>query len=373
MKKRMFIMLAAVVVFLTIIGGVKTLQIRSAMADQSFQPQPDTVTSIIAEEQQWEDTLTAIGSVEAVQGVIVSADLPGIVESVAFESGKPVRRGDVLVRLDTSQEVAQLAAAEAQLELAKLDLGRYEELKEQAIVPVASFDRAAVEARQAEARVGEIRATISRKIIRAPFSGFLGIRRVNAGEYLNGGDPIVSLQSLDPIYVNFAVPQKQVGQVHVGAEVRITAEGADDLEPGLVTAVDALVDESTRNVLVQASFSNDRRRLRPGMFVAVQLLTGPSSPVIAVPASAISFAPFGDSVFIIEDMKGEDGVSYLGVRQQFVTLGKALGDQVAVLSGIESGDEVVSSGAFKLRSGAPVMVDNTIQPSNELAPEPEDS
>lgn len=373
MKKRMFLMLGAVIVFLSAIGAIKTLQIRSAMAQQTYTPQPEAVTSVVASRAEWESTITAIGTVEAARGVVVAADLPGIVERVEFDSGSRVREGAVLVRLDASQELAQLEAAEARLELARLDLARLAELKDQRIVPLANYDRAAVEERQAVALVGEIRATIERKVIRAPFSGTLGIRRIDVGQYLNGGSPIVSLQSLDPVYVNFGVPQREIGNVREGAEVRVTADGVSDIAPGRVTAVDSLVDEATRNVWVQATFRNPDGRLQPGMFAEVQLVTGPRRDVIAVPSSAVNYAPFGDSLFVIEDMKGEDGATYRGVRQQFVKLGQARGDQVEILSGVKEGEEVVSSGVFKLRSGAAVRVDNTVQPSNEIAPEPEDN
>ncbi|MBI2214706.1 MAG: efflux RND transporter periplasmic adaptor subunit [Acidobacteria bacterium] len=373
MKRRMLIMVVCVIVFLTIVGGMKSLQIRAAMAGQSFQPPPEAVTSVVAREQQWEQTLAIIGSVESVQGVTVSADLPGVVRSIDFESGRRVSKGEILVQLDTSQEQAQLAAAEARLNLARVDLARYKELSELEVAPRSAYDHAAAEAKQAEALVGEIRATIGRKVIRAPFSGVLGIRQVNLGQYLEGGAEIVQLQSLDPIYVNFAVPQQEVSRLHLGDDVRITAEGTAIQRSGEVTAIDSKIDESTRNVQVQATLSNRSGELRPGMFVETLLVSGSTQAVIAIPASAISYAPFGDSVFVIEDMKDKDGKAYRGVRQQFVKLGSARGDQIAVLSGIKPGEEVVSAGAFKLRNGAAVKVDNSVQPPNDLAPKPENS
>jgi membrane fusion protein (multidrug efflux system) len=332
------------------------------------------VTTIVAREEPWPATLGAIGTVAAVQGVTVSADLPGIVDRIAFVSGRTVRAGQILVELDTRQEEAQLAAAEAQRDLTRLNLERMSSLVEQGAVSRAEFDQTAAERKQSEARVGEIRATIERKTIRAPFSGILGIRQVNRGQYLNAGDPVVPLQSLDPIYVNFAVPQQQAAQARVGSEVHVTADGmASSGFTGRITAVDSVVDQATRNVQVQATLANPEGRLRPGMFVQTQIAVGAGTPVVALPASAINYAPYGDSVFVVDNLKDPKGESYRGVRQQVVKLGGARGDQVAVVSGVDPGAEVVTSGVFKLRNGAAVKVNNGVRPANERAPKPEDS
>jgi membrane fusion protein (multidrug efflux system) len=371
----MWLMIMAVVGGVGVLGVVKVLQIQAAIAQaSSFQPPPEAVTTIAARQEQWPATLGAIGTVHAVRGVTVSADLPGIVESITFESGRKVREGEVLVRLDTRQERAQLAAAEAQRDLAKIMLDRTRGLVEQGILAQAELDRVTAEHRQAEARVGEIRATIERKQIRAPFSGALGIRQVNLGQYLEGGAPVVPLQALDPVHVNFSVPQQQVGEMRVGGEVQVTAEGfGGETVTGRITAIDSVVDEATRNVQVQATFDNREGRLRPGMFVQAHVRTGDTAAVLSLPASAISYAPYGDSVYVVSEMKGQGGAPYKGVRQQFVKLGPARGDQVAVLSGLAAGDEVVTSGAFKLRNGAAVLVDNSVQPGNSPAPKPEDN
>ncbi len=374
MKKRMFLMLLATAIFIAAIGVVKMRQIKTASAQgASFQPPPEAVTTVVAKQDVWPATLRSIGTVVASQGVMVSADTPGIVERISFTSGRAVRAGEVLVVLDTSQERAQLTAAESQRDLAKLNLDRMRDLSEKGIISRSEYDRAAAESAQGVARVGEIRATIDRKVIRAPFSGVLGIRKVNLGQYLAGGDPVVSLQSLRPVFVNFSVPQQAVGRLQMGTEVSVTAEGQPLLESGKITAVDAVVDEATRNIQVQATFANQDGRLRPGMFVEVQASQGESTPVIALPASAISYSPYGDSVFIVENVKGPDGKSFRGVRQQFVKLGGARGDQVAVVTGVKPGEEVVSSGVFKLRNNAPVQVNNKIQPANSATPRPEDS
>jgi membrane fusion protein, multidrug efflux system len=285
-----------------------------------------------------------------------------------------VQAGDVLVRLDTREEQAQLAAAEAQDSLAHVNLARMINLRDQGIIAAADYDQAVAENKQTDAKIAELQATIARKEIRAPFSGTLGIRQVNLGQYLKGGDPVVPLQSLHPIYVNFAVPQQDVGRLAVGREVRVTSEGTTVGElSGRITAIDSVVDQATRNIQVQATLANADGRLRPGMFVNTQVVLGSSSEVMALPSSAINYAPYGDSVFVVGDVKSPAGATYRGVRQQFVKLGPARGDQVAVLSGLDAGSEVVTSGAFKLRNGAPITVNNEVQPGNDPKPRPENN
>jgi membrane fusion protein (multidrug efflux system) len=370
----MIIMVTSLVVFMAALGLVKYRQIRAAIEQgASFQMPPEAVTTVVAGQDEWRASLSAIGTVTAVQGVVVSADLPGIVASIKFDSGRRVRAGEVLIELDTSQERAQLAAAEAHRDLTRLNHERMRGLRAKGVTSQAEYDRVDAESKQAEARVEEIRATIERKTIRAPFAGVLGIRRANLGQYLNAGDPIVPLQALDPVYVDFAVPQQAVGNLRIGAEVHVEAEGvAGVAAKGRITAINSVVDEATRNLQVQATFQNRDGVLRPGMFVEARVLLDESSPVVALPASAISYAPYGDSIFIVEDMKGPGGASYRGVRQQFVKLGPARGDQVAVVGGIQPGEEVVTSGVFKLRNGAAVQVNNEIQPGNDPTPDPED-
>ena len=375
MTKRMWMVLMLAAGFVGILGVVKVLQIQAAVAQaSSFQPPPEAVTTIHSRQEPWPATLDAIGTVVAVHGVTVSADLPGVVEAIAFESGRLVAAGEVLVRLDASQEQAQLAAAEAQRDLARLSLDRMRGLVAQGIVAQSEDDRVTAEHKQAVARVGEIRATIERKQIRAPFAGVLGIRQVNLGQYLKAGDPVVALQSLDPIYVNFAVPQQRVGEMRVGGEVAVSVEGQHGNDRvGRITAIDSVVDPATRNLQVQATLGNREGRLHPGMFVEAHVRIGETGQVLALPASAISYAPYGDSVFVVSDLKDPGGRTYRGVRQQFVKLGAARGDQIAVVSGVKAGDEVVTSGVFKLRNGAAVHINNNVRPGNNPAPKPENS
>ena len=373
MAKRMILMLAVAAAFIAALGFVKFRQVKAAMAVYaSFQPPPEAVTTIVAREERWPATLAAIGTVAAVRGVTVSADLPGIVEAIAFSSGQAVKEGEVLVQLDTRQERAQLTAAEAQRDLSHSNLERMRSLTADRIVAQAEFDQAEAANKTAEANTGEIRATIGRKTIRAPFTGVLGLRQVNLGQYLTGGAPIVSLQSMSPIYVNFSVPQQQVARLKVGTPVGVVTEDARARTSGRVTAIDSVVDQGTRNAQVQATFPNADGKLRPGMFVQATAALGTSAAVVTLPASAINYAPFGDSVFVVADLKSPAGATYRGVAQRFVKLGDARGDQIAVLSGVKAGDEVVTSGVFKLRNGAAVQVNNTVQPSNDSAPKVED-
>jgi len=375
MARRMILTLGVVFVLLTALGFVKFKQVQSAIAaGSSFQPPPEAVTSIVAKQEQWPGTLNIIGTVEAVHGVTVSADLPGIVDRIAFESGQAVHEGTVLVELDTRQEHAQLASLEAQRDLAKVTFARMDELVKAGVISRAEYDQATAQQKATAANVAEIKATIERKTIRAPFSGVLGIRKVNLGQYLAGGGAIVPLQSLNPIYVNFGVPQQTASQVRIGQTLRVTTEEVGGhVFSGRVTAIDSVVDETTRNIQVQATLSNAEGKLHHGMFTQVELSMGAPRPVITLPTSAISYAPYGDSVYVITDLKDPKGQTYRGVRQTFVKVGGSRGDQVAVISGVKPGDEIVSSGVFKLRNGAAVQVNNKVQPGNNPAPKPEDS
>jgi len=353
---------------------VKISQIRKGMAEGAkHAPPPAAVTTIIVKAQKWQPVLTAVGSMKAVNGVMVSTELGGIVSEIAFESGTPVKKGDLLLKLDTKQEEAQLHSAEARCELAKLTLARQKDLLAKKASSQAEFDSANAEARQAQAQVEEAKAVIARKTIQAPFDGILGIRLVNVGQYLNPGASIVALQSLDPIYAEFNVPQASLDRIENGKKVRLRAEGVSEEEfTGTITAIDSKVDESTRNIQIEATVSNPQHKLYPGMFTSVEVLLPEADGVITIPASAISYAPYGDSVFVVKDQVGPDGKPLPGkvVKQQFIRVGQSRGDQVAILSGLQAGDEVVSSGVFRLRSDAPVQVANMVQPGNETNPHP---
>ena len=374
MVKRMLLML---VVAALAIGGLayfKLKQVQAAAKGGAYQPPPEAITTIVARQETWPSTLSVVGTAAAVHGVTVSADLPGTVDKINFDSGQWVKEGDILATLDTRQEKAQLASMEAQHDLAQVNYDRYQRLVAEGVISRMDYDKAMADRKATDANAAEIRAMIDRKTIRAPFSGVLGIRQVNLGQYLAAGNPIVSLQSLNPIYVNFGVPQQLTSQVKIGHIVRITNEELPGLAfSGRVNAIDSVVDQATRNIQVEATLENPQAKLRPGMFVEVEVGVGASQSVIPLPASAISYAPFGDSVFIVSELKSPAGQTYRGVRQQFVKVQGARGDQVGVVSGIGPGEEIVTSGVFKLRNGAAVAVNNKIQPGNNPSPKPEDN
>jgi len=375
MAKRMILMLA---VLLAIIGGLgfaKYKQVEAAIKmGASFAPPPTSVTTVVAKKETWPSTLSVIGSAAAIQGVTVSADLPGTIDKIHFESGQWIHEGDILVELDTRQERAQLASLEAQRDLAKLNYDRAQQLVKSGVIARQEFDSAEAQQKATEAQVGDIKAAIARKTIHAPFSGVIGIRQVSLGQYLAAGQAIVSLQSLNPIYVNFGVPQQETGKMIPGHVLRVTNSDLPGMAfTGRIIALDSVINEQTRNIQVQAIVTNKDNKLRPGMFLQVELPLGQPREVVPLPASAINYAPYGDSVFIITDMKDPKGNSYRGVRQQVVKVEGSRGDQVAVISGINPGDEVVSSGVFRLRNGAPVQVNNNVKPNNSTSPKPEDS
>jgi membrane fusion protein (multidrug efflux system) len=375
MLKRMLIMLVAVAAFIALLWNWKMSQIRAGQASAAmFAPPPSAVSTTVLASQSWQPVLSAVGSLKAVQGVALSTDLPGIVALIGFESGTSVKKGDLLLKLDSQQEVAQLHSAEARRDLAKLTLERNRDLVTKKAVSASEFDQSQTHFREAEAAVEEAKALIGRKSILAPFDGELGIRQANLGQYLNPGTMVVSLQSLDPIYVEFVLPQQNLAQLAVGRSLRLSANGrGSESFEGKITAMDSKVDETTRNILVQGTVANPQRRLRPGMFVNVEVLLEQEQGVVAVPTSAISFAPYGDSAFVVVEKTGPDGKVRKEVTQQFVKLGASRGDQVAVLSGLKAGDEVVTSGVFKLRPGAAVQVNNMVQPGNDLNPKPSDN
>jgi membrane fusion protein, multidrug efflux system len=285
-----------------------------------------------------------------------------------------VKQGDLLVQLEVSQEQAQLRSAEAQMRLSGANLLRQQNLLKSRVSSQADYDSVQAQHDQAVARVEEVKALINKKTIRAPFSGVLGIRAVNLGQYLQSGAQVAPLQSLDPIYVNFWLPQQNLGQIAAGQAVRVEADGLPNVTfDGKINAVDAVVDEATRNVRVQATLSNPNGLLRPGMFVNSQVPLASKASHVVLPATAIQFAPYGDMVYIVEEMKAPDGKTYRGVRQQVVKVGESRGDRVAILSGVKPGEEVVTSGVFKLRPGVHVQVNNSIQPANSESPIPEDT
>jgi len=376
MKKRFILALLAVAVTVAILGGIKGLQIDRMIAHgKQFVPPPETVTTASASLQNWESVLTAVGSLSAVQGVTVTAELTGKVAQIDFKPGSLAKAGELLVKQDTSSEEAQLRAAEATVALAKLNLERLGKLLSERTISQSQFDNAEASYKQAAAQADNIRAMIAKKSIRAPFAGRLGIRLVNLGQVLNEGQPIVSLQSLDPIFVDFALPQQQLPLVQPGLRVRVSTDALPGKTvEGRITAINPQVDAATRNLRVQATVANPQELLRPGMFVNVAVVLPAQQAVIAIPATAVLYAPYSDSVFIVEDRLAETtGAPAKVVRQQFAQLGEKRGDYIAVLSGLKAGDTVVSTGVFKLRNGQSVVVDNRLAPEFKLDPAPEEN
>jgi membrane fusion protein (multidrug efflux system) len=373
---------AGIIIAIVVVGalaGVKMMQFKAmgvAAAEQVIPPEP--VNSVEVRSERWQPRIAAVGSVVAVQGTVVSAEADGIVREITFEPGSIVQAGDVLARLDTDIEEAQLRSALAAAELAHVSYKRAQDLIGSRSISRADLDVAEANMKQADAQVDNIRAAIAHKIVRAPFTGKLGIRRISVGDFLSKGSPVVSLQSLDPVYVEFSLPQQRLGDLTEGLTVHVGADAwPEDEFTGTITAVDPDVDPATRNVRVQATLANADGRLRPGMFVSVDVLLARSEDVLVIPSTAVVHAPHGDSVFVIEEAKREEQAAQaspgLVVRQQSVKLGARQGDFVVATEGVEAGDQIVSTGVFKLRPGTPVVVDNTLAPQFTFAPRPDNT
>ena len=376
MTKRIVFTILGVLVLIGILGGIKGLQINRMIAIGSqSSPPPETVTTAVVQTESWEALITSVGSLEAVQGVILTAELPGKVMRIAFQPGTKVKAGDLLLQQDISSEQAQLRAAEATVALTKLELERSSKLLGKKAVAQAKYDSDDALYKQALAQSEGIRATIRKKTIRAPFAGSLGIRLVNLGQVINEGEPIVSLQTLDPIFINFSLPQQQLAQVKPGLKVRVSTDAlAGQVIEGEITAISPEVDAATRNIRVQATVANSQERLRPGMFVNVAVVLPAREEVLAIPTTAVLYAPYGDMVFVVHEKQNEKDVQPVNViRQKIVQLGEKRGDFVAIVSGLDNGETVVSTGVFKLRNEQAVIVDNALAPAFKLAPKPEDS
>jgi membrane fusion protein (multidrug efflux system) len=372
MKREIAVAITIVLLVAGGLAGVKVVQIRKLVAaGKSAVPPPESVSSTVAREEKWQDTLGAIGSIAAVQGVNVTTEIAGTVREIAFESGAVVAKGDLLLRLDTSSEAAQLQAIEAQAELARINLDRSRKLRAENTVSQSELDTAEAALKQSQATADAIRATIGKKTIRAPFAGRLGIRLVNLGQYLDAGKPVVSLQSLAPVYADFSLPQQELARLKTSMKVRVTTDTYPGRNfEGALTTINPDLDPSTRSVALQATLDNQDQALRPGMFARVEVLLPEEQNVLVIPATAVLSAPYGDSVFVIESKPGKDGKPELTVRQQFIRTGRARGDLLSVETGLKPGERIVSSGVFKLRNGLPVVENNNLVPKNEAAPRP---
>lgn len=376
MKTKIAIALFIVVLVVVGLAGVKTLQIRTLIASGSaFVPPPESIASAVVHEEEWQGTISAVGTVSAVQGVTITPEIAGAVREIAFESGAVVAKGDLLVRLDTSLEEAQLRSVEAQTDLARMNADRARKLTADKTLSQAELDTAEATLKQFQANADAIRATIAKKTIRAPFGGKLGIRLVNLGENLDMGKPIVSLQSLTPVYAEFSLSQQELARIKTGMRVRLSADTyADRKFDGTLTAINPDLDQGTRTVRLQATLDNPDQLLRPGMFARVELLLPDVQKVLVIPVTSVLSAPFGDSVYVIEPKPATNGApAGLVVRQQFVRSGHARGDFISVESGLKAGERVVSAGQFKLRNGMSVVENNEITPKASQSPRPADS
>lgn len=376
MKKKIFFTILGLLLLAGGLGGIKALQIKK-MIDQgkAMTFPPEIVTATGVKKSSWEATLNSVGTLAAVQGVTIAAEITGKVVHIAFNAGAKVQTGDLLIKQDTTTEEAQLRSAEAQIALAQNNFNRIEQLLARNAISRADFDNADAQLKANRAQADAIRTAIAKKNIHAPFTGRLGLRLINLGEILKEGTPIVSLQTLNPIFANFQMPQHLLGQLKGGSLVRITSDALPgEAINGKITAINPQVDSITRNIGIQATLENTEEHLRPGMFVNVQVVMPVENEVLAIPATSVLSAPYSDSVFVVDaktdEKSGQEGKV---VRQQFVRLGEKRGDFVSVVSGLTENDTVVTTGVFKLRNGQSVVVDNKLAPEFKLSPKPEDS
>jgi membrane fusion protein (multidrug efflux system) len=311
--------------------------------------------------------------VRAVRGADIAAEVPGVITAIHFQSGREIQEGAPLVQLNNESDLARLQSLAAAVELAEANYERNRKQLEIQAVSRAVVDADAANLKSASAQVAEQRALVNKKLVRAPFAGRVGIRGVDVGQYVTAGTKLVTLQALDPVYVDFYAPQKALGKIVPKQRIVLKTDAfAGEQFPGEVSSIDPKVDPATRNVQVRATVRNPKRTLLPGMFASVTIASGGPQRFITLPQTAVSYNPYGDTVFIVEEQKGEDGKASLLAQQKFVTTGGTRGDQVAILSGIKEGDTVVTAGQIKLRTGVPVIVNNSIQPANEPAPQPKD-
>ena len=376
MLKKLFLAVLAISLVIGVLVFIKFNQFAvMGEAGAKMVLPPQTVTAMSIENTEWEQVIAANGTISAVQGVTVSAEVGGRVTDINFESADSVTAGQVLLQMDTASEDSQLASAKATAALAKADLARLRKLIKKNLAAEDSLDRAEAQVKETNAQVGVIKALIEKKTISAPFSGRLGIRHVNLGQILAVGDPVVELQMLNPIYVDFTIPQQKLSLLRRDMQVQITSDAVSDkVFKGLISAINLEIDTKTRNILVRAKVDNPDELLRVGMFVNIEVILPEKRKVLAVPATAVHFATFGNSVFVIDENKSakSDDDKYT-LRQQFVVLGKSKGDFVEILKGLEPGEKIVTTGVFKLRSDMPIIIDNTLSPEFSTQPDPRDS
>ena len=373
-RRGLGIAMGLLIAILIFVFGIKALQIGKMMSSPRMIPTV-TVTSAPVKEEDWRPRLSAVGSVSAVQGAVVSTELAGIVSEINFENGAEAKKGEVLMKLDASQEEALLRSAEAEAQLARTDLERARDLAIKKVVSSAELDSAQSKFARLNAVVDQMRSNIAKKSIVAPFDGQLGIRQVNVGQMINAGQQVVALTSLDSVYIDFALPEQNLSKLTKDLEVQVRVDALPGRGfQGKLTAINSMLDSVTRNVPLQATLENSDHALRPGMFAKVDVMLPETKKAIVIPGSAVSYAPFGDSVYVIERQKDpKSGHESLVLRQQFVRIGEVRGDFVSVTQGLKAGQEVVGTGVFKLRNGMVVTINNDLAPKPELNPKPTDT
>jgi membrane fusion protein (multidrug efflux system) len=370
LRRRVIIAVIAVVVLVLLVAGIKAWQIMGYIAAAKKNGAPaQTVTTTVASSSDWQPEVNAVGSVRAVRGVDVTTEVTGLVRSLEFRSGDEAKRGQVLVRLNADADIATLHSLEAAADLAATVYERDKLQFEAQAISQAQLDADAADLKNKRAQAAAQAALVEKKVIRAPFDGRLGITTVNPGQYLNTGDKVVTLQELDPVYVDFRLPQEDLAQVHPGLEVRLSLDAfPGESFSGKITAADPLVDSASRNFQAEATVPNAARKLLPGMFVRVAVLSGAKQHYLTLPQTAITFNPYGSTVFLAhKDEKGQ-----LIAQQIFVTTGPSRGDQIAVLKGVKDGDEVVTSGQLKLKNGTPLDISTMAQPADDAHPSPQE-
>ncbi len=366
--------IAGLVILIILLVGLKAMQIAKMMGSPMVMP-PTTVSSVVVKEEDWAPKLSAVGSVSAVQGAVVSTELGGVVSKIAFENGSTAKKGDLLMQLDTSAEEAQLHSAEADLALARADVERSRDLAARKVISRADSDSAESKFNRLNAVVDQMRSNIRKKTVVAPFDGQLGIRQVNVGQSIDARLPVVQLTALDLVFVDFSLPEQYLSQLSNGLDVNVRVDALPDHDfKGKLTAVNSMVDSVTRNVTAQATLQNPEHTLRPGMFAKVEVVLPTKGKALVIPGSAVSYAPFGDSVYIIETKKDpKTRKDSQTLRQQFVRIGEARGDFVSVTQGLKGGETIVSTGVFKLRNGMSVTINNDLAPKPQEKPNPVDS
>ncbi|AZZ92363.1 efflux RND transporter periplasmic adaptor subunit [Hahella sp. KA22] len=379
MLKKLLWVFAGLVVVALIVGGIIQVKMQQfdtmgAAAAQMTMP-PTPVNTYTVEQSQWRPRVSLVGSVKPVQGTVINTEIDGTVKEIKFSAGADVKAGDVLVLFDDQIERAELREAEVAAERAQLSLTRAKELSKTRNISQLEFDNAENDVKQAQARLNYNRAVIAKKTLRAPFDGKLGIRQISVGQFLDRGTPVVSLQALNPVYVEFSLSQRRLGELAEGLKVEVVTDAYPDQKfVGKITAFNPDVDPNTRNVRVQATLDNPEGKLRPGMFVAIDMILAQTRDVLFIPSTAVLHGPYGSSVYIVDEGEAKDGGDApLVLRQQLVRLGETQGDFVIVVEGVKPGDRVVSTGSFKLMPGMSVLIDNKMAPDFKLNPQPKNT